>query len=109
MPDMMSLEELRAAIDTVLEFIATVTEEDDSKVDELAFRYLQSVATGQDHVESSELARRFVCRFSEWVGAKTALEAMRQDDWMHTRAIDIATKYLQLPPRPPPPKRKASD
>jgi hypothetical protein len=108
MAEIMTLEELQKAIDTVLEFIAGVSAEDDSKVDELAFRYLQSVATGQDHVESSELARRFVCRFSEWVGAKTALEAMRQDEWMHTRAIDIATEYLQLPPRPPPPKRRAA-
>lgn len=103
-----SLEELREAIDTVLEFIAAINIEDSSPVEELAFRYLQCVATKRDAVEASELGRRFVCRFSEWVGITTALQAMRQDEWFHTRAIEVTEKHFQLPPRPPPPKRQAA-
>lgn len=99
------LEELQWAVDTVLEYIEAVGEQDDRPVDELAFDYMSSVIQG-DQDTARQLAPRFVCRFAQWVGAVAALRAMRLDEHMHARALDVAINHMQLPPRPPAPKRK---
>lgn len=45
-----------------------------------------------------------------WLGARIerSRKPQRCDDHMHSRAVDVATTHLQLPPRPPPGTRRAA-
>lgn len=103
-----SHDELVDAVDVILEYIESIAEGEQLKVEELGYEYLMAVARRGDAATATNLAQRFVCSFCLWVGAKPALQAMKQDDWMYHRATEVAGTYLQIPPHPPPPRRKAA-
>jgi len=95
-----TLDELRDSIQTVMDCVEYYAAETKVDVCQLAKDYLVSVAKGPNYELSSALARQFASHVLLASRAVDALEILRGEEGMHSRCIDLATMYLEPPPKP---------